>query len=339
MPRTALQKYMCPRCGYETNKKPCMRKHLYDMKTQCPGIKNASLELTNDIKEHILKNRVYDIPKEVPIQTLIQQNQTIHNYIANMDTFTKLNHLATYENLEIADFESIVEQRYKRDARRFQTDGFRGNIEYNQQHFLEMIAKVTEAKEVDEFSVVYDQENDRIHVSMGGGNWDKYLRKPGITYLIDTVVSYCLEYYEIYLCRKMNTTKILLEKQSLTQSLLAYYRFIASFDIKPYVFGKQDAQVLYNDADPEYDSSASRGDVAAYRLVDACNKLYNDAVKMLTETQKRATLKEVMDIIKTNTKINISELNKKIMNILQIDVDFKEHVLLNTWQRHEIESE
>ncbi len=55
--------YTCTRCGLTTIKKNDMKRHFFDRKKSCPAIKN-NIELTDDIKNHILENRVYIIPKE-----------------------------------------------------------------------------------------------------------------------------------------------------------------------------------------------------------------------------------------------------------------------------------
>ena len=54
--------YGCPRCGYETEHKTNIVNHLYKKKKACPQIKNE-IELTDEIKEHILNNRIYKIDK------------------------------------------------------------------------------------------------------------------------------------------------------------------------------------------------------------------------------------------------------------------------------------
>ena len=54
--------YTCIRCNHKTKKKTDMRRHLYERKDKCPGSAN-DIELTDEIKEKILLNRVYKIPK------------------------------------------------------------------------------------------------------------------------------------------------------------------------------------------------------------------------------------------------------------------------------------
>ena len=53
--------YTCIRCDYKSKDKRNMRRHLYDRKIVCPGCKN-NIELTEEIKDCILLNRIYHIP-------------------------------------------------------------------------------------------------------------------------------------------------------------------------------------------------------------------------------------------------------------------------------------
>ena len=53
--------YQCIRCEYTTDDKYLMRRHLYNKKNDCPGSFNM-IELTDEIRECILKNQRYIIP-------------------------------------------------------------------------------------------------------------------------------------------------------------------------------------------------------------------------------------------------------------------------------------
>ena len=50
--------YCCPRCNYTTDRKASMRQHLYLLAKICPGT-HSMLVLTDNIKQHIMDNRVY----------------------------------------------------------------------------------------------------------------------------------------------------------------------------------------------------------------------------------------------------------------------------------------
>lgn len=50
--------YTCPRCGYKRDDKSAMSKHFNNLKKKCPALVN-DIELTDDIKQYILDNRVF----------------------------------------------------------------------------------------------------------------------------------------------------------------------------------------------------------------------------------------------------------------------------------------
>lgn len=77
--KTKVQKinytiYKCPRCGYETKHKNFMRNHFYNLQKPCKGVINP-MELTHEIKEHILVNSIWHPP---PINTtnVLDTNKT-----------------------------------------------------------------------------------------------------------------------------------------------------------------------------------------------------------------------------------------------------------------------
>jgi hypothetical protein len=53
--------YECIRCGYNTNKKSSMYNHLYNKKGECPA--KINIVLSDDIKDIIMRDRQYHIPK------------------------------------------------------------------------------------------------------------------------------------------------------------------------------------------------------------------------------------------------------------------------------------
>ncbi len=72
--------YECIRCGYTTIQKARMRHHLYSKKNICPCLKN-DIELTNEIKDKILINRKYVIPKKIVNKPEIINNEKEYHYI------------------------------------------------------------------------------------------------------------------------------------------------------------------------------------------------------------------------------------------------------------------
>ena len=60
--------YECPRCGYTTNEKWMMRRHLYGRKGSCQAklAHVGVVELTDAIKEEVLANRIMHHDKPLP---------------------------------------------------------------------------------------------------------------------------------------------------------------------------------------------------------------------------------------------------------------------------------
>lgn len=81
---TKYSDYQCVRCGYESSHKANMRRHLYDKTSTCPAEKN-NIELTDEIKEYILKNRIYKVLSQsgTPKITDDTINDTINNIVNN----------------------------------------------------------------------------------------------------------------------------------------------------------------------------------------------------------------------------------------------------------------
>lgn len=68
--------YTCPRCHYTTNRKDHMRLHLYKLTRPCPSI-HEDISLTEDIKQHILDNRILNMRKTKTSQQRIQDDVKI----------------------------------------------------------------------------------------------------------------------------------------------------------------------------------------------------------------------------------------------------------------------
>lgn len=64
MPRCAKMPYTCPRCNYTTASKGHMHFHLYELRKPCPKT-HSDVELTEEIKEDLLVNRIYRPPKKL----------------------------------------------------------------------------------------------------------------------------------------------------------------------------------------------------------------------------------------------------------------------------------
>ena len=67
-------------------------------------------------------------------------------------------------------------------------------------------------------------------------------------------------------------------------------------------------------------------DSYSHRIVDKYMTLYSKTKEALSETYRKHTTKTVLEVIKTTTKTNIRELNKRLMELLNVDEEFKKTI-------------
>jgi len=332
MARHKREPYMCPRCGYSVSIKSSMYKHLYCLKNECPG-STREIELTEEIKQSILKNRLYHVQDPVKLQ-----NQTVNNYniinniVANMDVFEKWKQLTTYKQINVLDFESKVEDTYMRNVKRLENDKFKHGFKLKDNDFLDIIntlTRVIQGENKDSFleflNFMYDNKKKRIKV-YSSEKWEEYLVDKGLAYLIDTIAGNYLETYECYLIRKIIGLEGVCPQDSCgyLACLEEYYKFIASFDVEPFVKGKYDNQVMFNREDDEYDEAPRRGDIDGFVIVERFMKVFKRMDDGLTNAEKRSMHKKVLDVIKTNAQENVCELDKSVIGLIKMDSEFKQ---------------
>lgn len=334
--------YTCYRCGYCSPKKDHMKRHLYDLKKQCPGIDN-NIDLTDEIKECILDNRIYKPPNNIQNVVSINNNtiignintyNQINNLISNINPMNKVAKYFEYKNINPCNFEDMVENRYERDIYRLENDSYRVPKQLRTEDFYDIVDDLTlvssgYSKDFDMLNSLYDDKSNRLNIYTDG-EWQSYLLDKGVICMIDNIKTYYLDTYEVYIIRKIHSDDILLScqmKNELKERLIEYYRFIVCFGLNTFLYDKNDTQILYNTNDNRYSLSISKHDISHFKIVDTYVSLYNDVKNNLKVIEQSKMQKKIKEIIKYNTKTNISDLNKKVIEILEMDEDFKRDLL------------
>lgn len=347
--------YTCYRCDYQTSVKMSMHRHLYLRNKLCCG-SSHDVDLTDDMKGQIMKNRLYREPPPLAITPAIpstsivsvqnqqnnqnnkQINQIINNInqqrqiiniISTFDIGKKVSALAEREGVEILELDDVVEQLYSKISKKLQNNGFKNDVEYDDTHFKDMVSKITQQEEFSHSSVLFDDKKERFLFATGTNEWDTMRVKPGMEYIIDSLEKYHLRNYEVYLIRKIE-----LERHTrLIESLDKYYSFMATFNVEPFVRNKSDATILYSDGGEDVDTS----DVDGHRVVDKYNAKYINIRNNLTEAKKNATYKEVRNIVHQNILNNLDTINQRIADLIQIDPDFLDEIRPNKPRRDELD--
>jgi hypothetical protein len=309
-----------------------MRRHLYTLLKPCPAIL-LELDLTNDIKECILANRIYHVPKEIivkdesksKVQQVINNYNVMNNFIGQMDTMTKLNGYMEHKQLAIIPFDYSIEQRFSK-AKANLLKGV-GHFNYSREDIIEMIDDLTMIKDklFEHFNIHIEQNKVRIYE---GGHWKEYHKTHGLRKLVQIVQENIWDTYEVYLIRKMQEKDLNFSDRVQFRSYLQeYYMFLACIGNEPYVRDRPNNQILFSPDDDRYWEDVEYEDVNAHSITDEYMKHFNTWKTELSDRDKERTKRDLLDILQNNNKRNIAELNKVILALINVDATYKEKVL------------
>jgi hypothetical protein len=316
--------YECYRCCYTTIQKNSIRDHLYKRKKDCPA---KSLErdiiLTEEIKLNILKNRVYfppkviEPPKEVKAPTFIQnihQNNIMMNYISKLNTKTKLNKYLEFKDEEITSLEDNVQNHFHRRINNLKTDAFKFGYDMGNNRLFDIFEEITKIRNLQDMNIIYDDKLKELSL-FKSGSWETMLIDRGIKEILDILKEYFLDHYELFLFRRIYVIeKSEREKQRYKSHLEDYYKFIGTFDLRPIIEEKDDSEILGED----------HGEKKNFRLEEKWVKTYNNLIDNMKRYEINKIKKDIDIIVKNNSNKNLNELNKKIIELLTTDEEFKE---------------
>lgn len=329
MPKSDV--YVCPRCGYEAVLKKHMRNHLFNLKKSCPNRHNV--DLTEEIKQTVLDTHFYykpvpiapsvarvDEAKHVTYNTMNNTTHNVTNLVNGLNTLTKLEQLLLYYNKSVTDINDLVEAQHQLTVDKLDNDEF--TIEphlIDSDKILMCIDDMvkTNGRNHEEMNVIYDEMLDRIKIYCDD-KWEHHMIEPGLKRIIEILRSNYLNPYEAYLYNKLFVNRLRNGEQlSKTEAKLEeYYKFLYIFDHKPYVYNQSTHEVIigYHTDNP-------------YQFNDYGMKIYNNISKSLGKQEISHTKKLVLDIVKRNHKVNLKKLNESIIELINVDEEFKTNIL------------
>jgi hypothetical protein len=294
-----------------------MERHLYNLKKTCPGQRNT-LELTDEIKQHILDNRVYIIPNpSAPdnssklINTTINNYNLMQNFMTNINPIDILTKFNNYKNIDLVDIDDSLEDAYCAQSNKLNKNKCK-NFSMTMDDFFEVVDKITRIEDTEVLNIIYEEDLNKLNM-FSCGEWKGFLLASGTKHLIEKIQAYFLNAYEIYLLRKIHGDSVY-DKQKNTEHLMQYYRFLCCFDITPFVMDSSDADIL-GDSNTGYD------------LQERYYSKYKSLKDDIKLSESNRIKKQVYDIIKRNSRKNIVELNKRVMEVFQMDESFKMHIV------------
>ncbi len=309
--------YTCPRCGYDTKYKSHIKDHFYKKKKPCATVV-SNLELTDEIKEHIINFRIYHIPKEVKPTTINQQFNNyniLNNIVSSLDTIEKLDKYTKFTETKITGIEFDVNEKYENKIKRLEGNRYKYGMHLKENDILDIVDNISKVSDnFEDFNILYDADMNKV--KLYSRSWSPLLVDAGVKKIIEIIQDSYLYAYEMYLLKKIHDGKIIneIERNKYKLSLEEYYKFMNIFDIQPYCVDKTDDDIISNGSEE-------------YTIQDKVYKLYNDM--KISKSESNKLKKTVTDLIKNNSKHNIKELNKKVLNLIDINEEFKANIFEN----------
>ena len=314
--------YTCIRCNYNTKLRSNMSRHLNLLKKNCPATNN-DIELTDEIKNYILENRIYKIPKVInntPQHIINNYNQNI-NYINNMDNMEKINKIIKIKNIELMDLDDKIDYTYQSTVYKLKNNKFK-DFQLKFQNIMEIIDEITTINDISQLNILYDEILNKIKIFCEG-EWKSLLFEIGINDIIYKLQSIYLNSYECYLIRKIfNDSSNYRYAAELEDSLMDYYKFLAWFDILPYVYEKNNNKILYNNDHDLFRNMCDNFDISNIYF-----DKYNIILSKINKTEQNKVKRGIENIIRKNTKSFFLDLNKKLLDSFNNDNEFKQEFI------------
>lgn len=292
-----------------------IRNHFFVRTKPCGSFKN-DLVLTDRIKQDVLDNHVYHIPTAPSTQTIINANintfNQMNNIVNNIDPMEKISKYMKHTNSQIVDFDKHVMDTLETEIESLDTDKD-CIIHLKSDALLQLVDSVTRITDFDNMNVVYDVISDKLKI-YNEGCWKSYLMEAGISEIIHCIKDTYLDEYECYLLQKWNATTNSVTKSKVSEYITEYLQFLACNDMSPFFIGKTNGNILQT-------SSQS------YDIEETWYKKFSRIKDNLKAYEVRKVRSNIANIIKRNSKVNILDLNKKIMELINVDEYFKREVL------------
>ena len=159
--KTTLQLYTCPRCFMCTDKKTNMDRH-FARKTQCACKNESQLVLTDEIKEIVLRDRIYHIPKEPKNVPKLVTNTVMNNYFSG--PLDKIRALTEYRNTKMMTIDQSIDEKCFDKKQKYELNH---NIYYNKltiDDLLQILDDISTSSdpEFKDFNILYDKKQNKV---------------------------------------------------------------------------------------------------------------------------------------------------------------------------------
>jgi hypothetical protein len=298
-----------------------MHRHLYLLQKPCPACQEVTVDLTDAIKDCIMTNRVYHIPKPKKEPKIINNNNIINNYIMNTDFIEKMKHYAKHKNITLCSFDDKIGDAFSNNAKRLENNDFT-HFELDHDDMMSTInisSSVDTSSDLGDFNIYHDKKTNKIFIHEG--TWDEMEPFDGIKRIIQNIQSYYWNQYELFLLRNIIKNGESIMSIQCIELLSKYYEFILCYDLPPCCLGLNKNEILYNSEDEMYHRVCNNTDTS-----QRFERLYNRLKTNQKKSETNAIRNKVLSIITDNSKKNIARLNSSITELFSMDETFKRDI-------------
>lgn len=310
--------YECYRCGYKTFHKEHMRNHL-KRKTVCPATIH-SIEMTETIKQEILRSRIYRPPPTPPVthnishQVYTQNNiGTIMNVICpNLSVEKRLSRFVQYNNKELVCLYDDIENMFEPQVRRFRDDKCFTGYYLDIDKLLEVFERILKLKYDDftDMNIIYNKDNNNFNILDDTYEWEDFLLERGIKYIIEQVQDGYLHEYERYIVTKIRSLSGQ-DQQRYKEYIQEYYKFLASFDMHPLCSYRN------KDINPEFLTDD---------VIDEFYTIYSSVKDNIRVTERNDLKRRFVEMIKSGCERNKRNFYQEFYKLYNTNENFKRHI-------------
>lgn len=286
--------YECPRCGYKTLHQASMIYHLYKRKKPCKML-CKNLDLTNAIKDQIIKNKVYIPPDR-------SDHNIIASQIASLKTYQMIDVYNNNRHLTKPDLDDIFNDTYASLVDNLDNDRL-SHYKLDQDNLIEQFNKVINTSE----AILYEEDEIAIY---SVDHWDQYSFNSGLELFIQKAMDYFLGSYECYLSRKYIHGSVF-DRANCKLFISIYYRFLIATGIPPYINGKDDMSI-----------TGKHG----YTAHDEVFKIYLDTKRTITKSEIKEIRKSLKTTLTHKTKSIRKSYYNHLMTMADTDTGFRKYI-------------
>jgi hypothetical protein len=228
-----------------------------------------------------------------------------------MDPLEKITKYLQYNNIQLLGIDDVIEQTYENNVMKLENNKFK-DFSLDHHNLLDVVDTITSCTSMEKFNILHDNTSNRLKI-YSNGKWNSLIYEHGVMELMQKIQSLYLDYYELYLLKRAYTGGAY-DRQCVKERLQNYYKFLVCFELMPAIKDQDDGDIMETDEDTT-------------SLQDLYYPIFCELQEKMPLGEANRLRKKIHEVIKTNNKSSMLDLNKNVMEQMKIDEGFQQIVL------------